>query len=351
MPRLFGGDIHRRKLLRQLWFYLVAAPTLLLRRRPGVYVVQTNPPLLVPIAAAVAGLRRVPLVIIAQDVYPEVMFAHGMARPDRLAGRLLSRLFAWAYGKAAKVVALGDTMAERLVHKGVDPRRIERISNWATGDESIVRDELNPLRRDWDLSGCFVILYSGNIGIAHDVETPIRALRLLIDRIPHVRLVFVGKGSRLDEAQRLVASQGLQHAVQFRALVPPERLPHSLGVADIALVSLRVGFEGLVVPSKLLGYMARGIPTLYVGSPGDVQSMLLASGGGLSLRNEDAAGVARALESLINDPTRLQNMGKAARDHYERELSRPRGLDKYARLISSVVPCTSAAPVQSAARE
>src|SRR5256885_10913785 len=44
----------------------------------------------------------------------------------------------------------------------------------------------------------------------------------------------------------------------FHDLVPAEDLPLSMGVADLALVTLRDGFEGVVVPNKLLGYMARG---------------------------------------------------------------------------------------------
>ena len=48
IPRLIGGDIHRLKLLRQLWFYACALPMLLFRRRPDLIVTQTNPPLVVP---------------------------------------------------------------------------------------------------------------------------------------------------------------------------------------------------------------------------------------------------------------------------------------------------------------
>jgi glycosyltransferase involved in cell wall biosynthesis len=220
VPRLLPGDIHSAKLLRQLWFYVVAAPILLTRRRPSAFLVQTNPPLLVPMAAAAALLRRAPFVIIAQDIYPEVMFAHGMARPGSLAGRLLAGLFRWAFRRAAKVVALGDTMVERLVQKGVARERIEVISNWATGDESIVRGQGNELRAKWGLEGKFVLLYSGNVGIAHDVETCIGALPALLKRSPDVRLVFIGKGSRLKDAQRASADAGVEHAVQFLPLVP-----------------------------------------------------------------------------------------------------------------------------------
>jgi glycosyltransferase involved in cell wall biosynthesis len=337
VPRLIPGDIHSFKLLRQLWFYLVAGPLLLTRRRPSVFVVQTNPPLLVPIAAVVALLRRVPLVIIAQDIYPDVMFAHGMARPSSLPGQLLARLFRWAFRRAAKVVALGDTMVSRLVQKGVDRDRIELISNWATGDERIERGPGNELRAKWGLEGKFVLLYSGNIGIAHDVETCIGAMPELLRHSPDVRLVFVGKGSRLDTAQQAAAHAGVEHAVQFHPLVPASLLPHSLGLADLAVVTLREGFEGLVVPSKALGYMARGVPTVYVGPPSDVEHLLLDSAGGICVRNGDAAEMARAVVACIDRPERLEAMGQAAKTYYEARLSRAAGLARYASLIDSVL--------------
>jgi glycosyltransferase involved in cell wall biosynthesis len=326
VPRLLAGTIHQRKLIRQLLFYVLAAPRLLFRRSPGVFMTQTNPPL----------LRRRPFIIIAQDIYPEVMFAHGMSSPHRLSGRVLTRLFAWAYGRATRVVALGTVMRQRLIDKGVRPERITIISNWATGDEDIIRDERNELRARWGLTGRFVILYSGNIGIAHDVETAIEALALVLPQRPDVRLVFVGKGSRLADAERAVQRAGVAHAVQFHPLVPAEMLPHSLGLAHVALVTLRAGFEGLVVPSKLLGYMARSVPTLYVGPYSDVEQMLIDSGGGECIRNGEAAALAATIERLAGDSASLTQMGKSAEAYYRSRLSRERGLEKYSELVESV---------------
>ncbi len=335
-PRLFGGDIHRLKLLKQLVFYGCCLPLLLVRRRPTVFVTQTNPPLLVPLVALVALLHRRPFVIIAQDVYPELLFANGMVRPGGVAGRVLRRLFAWAYRRATRVVALGEVMRQRLIEKGAPAESVEVISNWATGDESVDRAKANDLRAEWGLEDHFVILYSGNIGVAHDVETPIAALKVLLDRSPNVRLVFMGKGTRLAAAKRAAAEAGIAHAVQFRPLVPSSRLPQALGLAHVALVTLLQGFEGLVVPSKLLGYMSRGLATIYVGPPGDVELVLRASGGGICRRNGSAAATAEAIQRLIEQPEQLRSMGAAAARYYEGHLSRAIGLAKHARLIADV---------------
>ena len=343
IPRLLGGDIHRHKLLRQLWFYACALPLLLLRRRPHLIVAQTNPPLVVPLAMLAALVHRRPGMIVAQDVYPEVMLAHGMLRADALATHLLRRVFGWAYRRARAVVSLGPVMTDRLLAKGVPRGRIVEICNWATGEETVVRGAANRLRSTWGLDGCFVLLYSGNLGIAHDVETPIRAMQWLRGRVPNLRLVFVGKGSRLDQARALASGLGLDDVVQFRGFVPLELLPHSLGLADAALVTLLPGFEGLVVPSKLLGYMARGVPTLYVGPDSDVARLVAQSGGGACVAAGDVEAFARAVEHWVARPEALRAAGEAAAAHYEARLSRSRGLAAYRQAVADATRGAAAA--------
>jgi hypothetical protein len=110
-------------------------------------------------------------------------------------------------------------------------------------------------------------------------------------------------------------------------------LTQTLGLADIALVSLRDGFEGLVVPSKLLGYMARGKATLYVGPNSDVEKILSRSGGGRCFRNGDALGLCREIQGLMENPKRIAEMGAAAEKYYRDHLSQAVGLQKYGRLI------------------
>jgi glycosyltransferase involved in cell wall biosynthesis len=274
--------------------------------------------------------------IIAQDLYPEVVIAHGMLRSDSFAARQLKRLFGWAYKRAAGVAALGPVMAERLVEKGVRPERVSVISNWATGPEEVVRGSENVLRKEWELDGKFVLLYSGNLGVAHDIETTIRALSRVIKVRPEVRLVIVGKGTRIDEAKALVQEHGMAEFVLFKPLVPAHLLPHSLGLADVALVTLGESFSGLVVPSKLLGYMARRIPTVYVGPPSDVSTMLAQSGGGVSFRNADVQGLAEVLGGLVADRGALARMGSSAAHYYAEHFARPVALRRYADLIGSL---------------
>jgi colanic acid biosynthesis glycosyl transferase WcaI len=336
IPRILRGDIHSHKLLRQLCFYALAVPLLLLRR-PSVYVVQTNPPLIVPIVALISWLHRRPMVIIAQDIYPEVIFAYGSINSNSIAAWLLKSIFRSGYRRAAKVISLGPNMSRRLIEKGVDAVRIVNISNWATGDVEVVRGRNNKLRTEWGLQNKFVLLYSGNLGKAHDIESPIAALKDAVVHVPNLCLVFIGNGSRTQEAKALAVRYGVESLVHFRSPVSSEMLPHSLGLADVALVTLMESFEGLVVPSKLLGHLARGVPTLYIGPPGDIDYYLEESGGGCSVRNGETQAIVQLLLHWQKSTAALERMSESGKYFYQEKLSQSVGLEKYRQVIGDLV--------------
>jgi colanic acid biosynthesis glycosyl transferase WcaI len=337
--RFLGGDVRKGKILRQLCFCAAALPQLLFGRRPGVIVAQTNPPIAVVLLALVAMLRRRPLIVIAQDIYPEVLFAHGMLNPRTRGARALTAVFRWAYRQASAVVSLGPRMTQRLIEKGVANDRICRISNWSTGETAIVRGDENALLTEWRLSEKFVLLYSGNFGAAHDCDTLMRGFARARELVPGLRLVIIGTGTRIAEARLLADVLELEECVTFKPFVPFALLPHTFGIADLGVVTLLPGFDGLVVPSKLLANMARAIPTLYIGPEGsDVDVYIRESGGGLSVVNGDIGGFARLLAELAGHPERRREMGLAALRYYTEFLSRDIGIAHYRRLLSAVAP-------------
>jgi glycosyltransferase involved in cell wall biosynthesis len=182
-----------------------------------------------------------------------------------------------------------------------------------------------------------VLLYSGNLGVVHDAETMLRAIAAARTSLSALRMVIIGAGSRIAEARSLVDSLAIDDLVLFKPLVPDHLLPLSLGVADMGVVSLLPGFDGLVVPSKLFGQMARGIPTVYVGPRNsDLDRLIAKSGGGISVENGNYAELAARLVEFASNPAALEQMGKSAVSYYARHLSREIGLDSYRSIVASV---------------
>jgi len=332
VPRALPGPVHRFKSIRILWFCCCAFPYLLLSRDVDLIITQTNPPLIVPAVALAAALRRKPFIVVAQDLYPEALFASGMGSPGSWFGRLLRGLFSWSYRRATCVVALGAFMRQRILDKGVTARRVHIISNWATGDIRLINARENPLRADWGLRDRFVVLYSGNLGVGHEFETFLLGAQQAVAAGANLALVFIGDGVRLPEVRSLVARLGLKDRVVFKDFVPADVLPFSLGVADLAIVTLRAGFEGIIVPSKLLGYMARGIPVLYVGPDSDIAEMIRSADCGECCLPGGELAVAEVLARAARDPALLERWGGNARDCYASQFARERGLERYVAL-------------------
>jgi colanic acid biosynthesis glycosyl transferase WcaI len=336
IPSLFGGSIHRFKLLRQLWFYVSVVPLLLLRRRPALLILQTNPPLGIVLGNVMARLWRCPSIIIAMDLYPEVLLANGSIRADSMPARVLKSLFDWSYRAATRVVALGPVMRERLIAKGVAPENIVTIANWSTGGEGIVRGAGNRLASQWGTAGKFVVLYSGNLGIAHEFETFLRGFALACAQIPELLLVVIGKGSRLSEFKAQAEGLGLGSRIRYSDFVPSQQMPESIGLADVALVTLRKDFEGLVVPSKLYGYMSRGVPVLYVGPRSDVSVTVEQARCGIVAGLGRDEEVGRSLVAMHADRVSLQKLGSAGQAAYQAEFTAAHALARYGELVAGL---------------
>src|SRR5438093_4126925 len=94
-----------------------ALVTGLRERRPDVVLCMTDPPVIADIALVVARRFRVPLVVISQDVFPEVAVELGRLDNRALVGALRGAI-RFYLERADRVVAIGDTMRQRLEHKG-----------------------------------------------------------------------------------------------------------------------------------------------------------------------------------------------------------------------------------------
>jgi len=99
-------------------------------------------------------------------------------------------------------------LVEHLARAGHDVRvltgRIHEIPVWNDPDEvlPIPRDR-NPLRRELGLDGAFVVMNSGNAGLAHRFDDVCRAMARL-DGEDGVEFVFVGGEPRTGEIRPFV---------------------------------------------------------------------------------------------------------------------------------------------------
>ncbi len=180
------------------------------------------------------------------------------------------------------------------------------------------------------------LVYSGNLGLGHQLETIVRAVHKLSSDLA-LRVLFVGEGKSKEPLKKLSAGLGLD-CVEFRPPVPLDGLPALLAAGDIHLVSQKPGTQGLIVPSKLYGVLAAGRPTLFVGPEDcEVAMILRASGSGVVVPPSDVEAVVDGLRNLVQEPDLRRQMGRRARECYEQNFGRDRSVAAIAEVIEEAV--------------
>jgi colanic acid biosynthesis glycosyl transferase WcaI len=307
----------------------------LLTPRPDVVLCMTDPPMIGDVGLLIARRFRVPLVVVSQDVFPEVAVAlKRLTNP--LLVRLLGLMTRVYLRHADRVVAIGSTMQRRLVAKGADPHRIRLIPNWADTEAIAPRARDNAWSREHALTDRFVVMHSGNVGHAQNLETLIESSVELAD-LKDLELLIIGFGAR---QAHVVALTKRLHAdrVRFLPHQPNERLSESLSSADVHYVGLSKGLAGFVVPSRVYGILAAGRPILAaVDEESETSELVRSVGCGLVVPPDRPDLVARAIREFASGTHDLLEMGRRGREYVESEASRQLSIGRYREVLADVL--------------
>lgn len=277
-------------------------------------VVNTSPPMAVAAALVISVLRRVPVHFWVLDINPDQAVALGKVPTNALAVRALDALNRAALRHAQSVVTLDRCMAERLARKADVGDRLAVLPPWPHNDsQSVVLRGDNPFRREHDLDGKLVFLYSGNHSPSHPLTTLIEAARRVED-VENVVFAFIGSGSGKREVDAAIAAgAGNVRSLPYQ---PLERIEWSLAAGDVHLVTFGDPMVGIVHPSKVYGAMAAGRPLLFVGpQQNHIADLVRRHGIGWAHRHGDVDAVERTVRAIAaGEAGDLAAMGARARN-------------------------------------
>lgn len=355
-PALGKGSILRR-LSDYVTFLVGSTARLLVLPRQDVVISLTTPPFVLMAAVAHGLLHpRTRVVLWSMDCYPDVVERLGSRtgsssapedpaarragplvaigglwrglrpvvslRRGGAASRLLRSVNRFAFRRIDRVVALDEAMAELLVDgygsaDGTHPAATV-IPNWERADDFPLAPP-TPWAGYHDpvLAGRFVVLYLGNLGYGHRVETVVAAARRLAPD-EGVAWLFVGGGARWPELACSATAAGADDRVVARPYVDKEDTPAVMAGADCALIVLADEALGLMSPSKLHANLAAGLPIVYVGPSGsNVDAAIARFGCGVSLRTGDVDGLVAAIRRLRDDRAWRAELAAAARHAFD----------------------------------
>ncbi len=307
-------------------------------RKPDV-IYAYHPPLTAGLAAAlIGGVKRVPVVLDIQDMWPDTIAATGMlSNPNTL--RMIEKACRFAYRRASVITVLSPGFRDLLIERGVPAGKIRVVYNWTEENAHSPRPRNPQIAQSLGLSGKFVVMFAGTMGRAQALGAVLDAARIVGRTAEDVLFVFVGGGVETDRLKATAADSARPLSnVVFLPRQPMSTMGDVLACADVLLVHLKNDpLFRITIPSKTQAYMAVGKPIL-MGVEGNAADLVRKANAGLCCRPENPEELARSVVQLriMSDAERAA-MGANGRQFYEKELSFNRGVSAFEDMFSSLI--------------
>jgi colanic acid biosynthesis glycosyl transferase WcaI len=265
------------------------------------------------------------------DLLPDGAVTTGLVEEDSTIMRASRWLERTAYDECESVAVLSQAFGDSVKGKGVPSEKVDLIYDPATRPfPDLVTDELGSPDRDE-----IRILSMGNIGLTQGL-TPLVAAWERSEEIArrNVKLVITGNGVAADDARAEIRSD----RVEFLGLVSDERLERELRSATLALVSQSYTGAEFNLPSKLMNFMAYGLPIVAAVHPeGETARLVEKAEAGWIADSSNPDLFPRTVTNALDELEDLRRKAKAARTYAEENFSTDAFAGSFDRLLRRVV--------------
>lgn len=309
--------------------------------KQDVVICLTTPPFIALIGVLLQFFKGSRFVIWSMDLYPDLPAQAGIIRFGGFVHRVLRLIDVACLRRADKIVVLGSCMYDRIRAKWIAASRIAMIHPWSdpieittTLEKESSRQERNQFRSEWDIGDRFVIEYSGNYGLGHDVDTVARAM-LRMKGDDGIRWVIVGDGIMKPSIVSFVNEHRIPNVI-FRPYQPRALLGPLIRLGDVHLVLMMPGYEGIILPSKLYGILAAERPAIFVGPSGsEVARVIEREKCGFVVPNGDHERLVELIQQLRGSREQRADLGKRGRTALEQRFSMRLGCASWHQLLLS----------------
>jgi glycosyltransferase involved in cell wall biosynthesis len=286
----------------------------------AIFVFQVSPVTVGLPAIALRRVKRCPVALWVLDQWPESLSALGIVTSGP-ALRLLGSLVSFIYNRCDLVLAQSKSLVPLIGKYSVYPGRVSYFPSWAEAafgehDTAAPAPEVPPQ------SGCFTVMFAGNIGESQDFPTILDAAEALAAH-GGIRWLIIGDGRMADWVRGEALRRGLHEQFILLGRYPLERMPSFYRHADALLVSLRPEpVFAMTLPGKVQSYLAAGIPIVGM-IDGESAAVIRDAGAGIAVPAGNAQALCAAVLRLSRLPeSERRTMGERGRAYNRREFDR-----------------------------
>ena len=282
-----------------------------------VIFIVSNPPFLGFFVLLVNLVKKTRYVVLVYDIHPDTLISFGILSKDSFAVKLWRSMNRKVWNGSIAVYTIGNIMAENLTRqfnvKNTELGHVGVISPWADTNKIKPIEKIdNPLSNELNQESKITILYSGNMGISHDIDSILQAAKILKNE-ENIAFLLIGEGEKWQDAVDFQKDNDLSN-LQVLPLQPEENLPYTMALADISLVALDDGAEGLMIPSKMFYYMAAGSAVIGIcKGRNDVSEIIQNSRCGVIVEPKNPEELAAIIKDLSRNVERLNDLKSLSR--------------------------------------
>ncbi len=328
LPLWIGRETAAERYRQELSFMAAQFAALPALSRPDV-LVSASPsfPALFP-AMLNARVRRTPWMIWLHDILPDGAASSGIVDEGSLVIRGARRLERAAYREANRIVVLSHAFTRNLTEKGVPESKIQLIYDPATrvpSQEPSFAPHTPPPR----------LLSMGNIGYSQGLAPLVAAFERSDALLgTPVQFVITGNGMAAEDTRSEIRSE----RVEMPGVVDDERLEQELQAATIAFVSQQYEGAEFNIPSKIMNFMAYGLPVLAAVNPGGEVAMIVEqAGAGWVVDSSDPDVFPRKLAEILRAPDEIVARGRAAYQYARRNFTQAGFAERFENSLGEVI--------------
>lgn len=282
------------------------------------------------VARSISANMQVPLGVVAHDLAGLGTIQSGLSARFLIA-KLVMRIERSIFLSAKNIVAISQAMTDAIVKMGVQESKVTTILIHSASRITPYNRDVARARLGWK-SKDFIVLHTGNMGAKQDLENVIRASELLKDGST-IRIFLVGHGNQELKIRNLCLGKS---NISVYPAVSNEDYPTLLAAADLLLVNERRTQMEMSLPSKLTSYLFSERPVI-AAVPRNGASWKFLDGVADLVEAGEPLALARAIESLSENPERLQNLAKQGKFFADTNLNPEIARKKYLEWVKGLL--------------
>ncbi len=283
----------------------------LFRSKEKELIIITTPPFIVFVGSFFYRLRKQKYHLIIWDLYPDVMVNFGVLKETSWIIKRWKKMNKRCFSNASNVFTLGEHLSSAIL--AYTEKKPIIIPNWVNADfVKPMKKSENTFAQKHQLTDKLVVMYSGNLGLTHDIESIVHTAEHLKEN-PKIHFVIIGDGAKKAKIEQYIKEKALNN-VLILPYQDKEVLPYSLSCADIGVVTLSQGAETISVPSKTYYTLAAGSVILALASQASELGLLIENHQcGTVFEEPKIEEVAKFIEELLEDNDKLKRYKENAR--------------------------------------